>query len=644
MSTCRSPTTPCSPTATRPRWSAGTARWTGCASRASTRPRCSAGCSTRRAGHWSIRAVGSRRAATRRYVDRTMVLETTFTTPTGTASSPTRSPWARNEPATSSAPRAPRAAATLRAPRERSSWRSSTRRARSTGWCGRCSPPSTGGVIGRGGADVLVLSSPVPARRIDGRVARARLRLGAGDRHAASRCSTARPTSRRRDRWSQNELDAAPRRHGRGLAVVVRPAPELRRAVARARPPQRPGAAGADLPAERRDRRRRHHLAARGGRRRAQLGLPLHLGARRELHHRRAVGRRLPGRGRRVLRLPRRGRGWRRSAGAPTCRSCSASAASTTSPSGAAAPAGLAEQPAGARRQRRLEPAADRRLRRAARRRASAPRPDRQPRRRHPCTSSSPAPTPRPCAGRRRTRASGRCAASPAHFLYSKLMCWVALDRAIALADLLGARRTGSPAGRERASEIRAAILARRVERAGGAFTQSFGSDDLDASNLMMPIVGFLPADDPRMMATIDAIADAADRRARSRLPLPHRERRARRRGGHVPALHLLAGAGAGAGRRGRPGPRPSSSGPRATPTTWGCSPRRSTRPPVSCSATSRRRSATSAWSTPPGPSPRPWRRRRGRGRNPTRRYESHGGSDESDHRVSGKAAHRPRG
>ena len=40
-----------------------------------------------------------------------------------------------------------------------------------------------------------------------------------------------------------------------------------------------------------------------------------------------------------------------------------------------------------------------------------------------------------------------------------------------------------------------------------GAFTQSFGSDDLDASNLMLPIVGFLPADDPRMLATVDAIA-----------------------------------------------------------------------------------------------------------------------------------------
>ena len=40
------------------------------------------------------------------------------------------------------------------------------------------------------------------------------------------------------------------------------------------------------------------------------------------------------------------------------------------------------------------------------------------------------------------------------------------------------------------------------------SFTQSFGSDALDASNLMIPIVGFLPADDPRVLATIDAIAD----------------------------------------------------------------------------------------------------------------------------------------
>ncbi|MCI0673057.1 MAG: glycoside hydrolase family 15 protein [Myxococcaceae bacterium] len=95
----------------------------------------------------------------------------------------------------------------------------------------------------------------------------------------------------------------------------------------------------------------------------------------------------------------------------------------------------------------------------------------------------------------------------PRHFLYSKLMCWVALDRAIQLADLLEAqdRVERWKAIRE---EIREAILTRGWSEQAQAFTQSFGSDALDASNLMMPIVGFLPATDPRMRATIDATAE----------------------------------------------------------------------------------------------------------------------------------------
>jgi alpha,alpha-trehalase len=92
-------------------------------------------------------------------------------------------------------------------------------------------------------------------------------------------------------------------------------------------------------------------------------------------------------------------------------------------------------------------------------------------------------------------------------FLYSKLMCWVALDRAIELAHMIGAddRVDGWKRTRE---EIHDAILERGWSEKAGAFTQSFGSDDLDASNLMMPIVGFLPADDPRMLSTIHAIED----------------------------------------------------------------------------------------------------------------------------------------
>jgi alpha,alpha-trehalase len=95
----------------------------------------------------------------------------------------------------------------------------------------------------------------------------------------------------------------------------------------------------------------------------------------------------------------------------------------------------------------------------------------------------------------------------PRHFLYSKLMCWVALDSAIALADQIGAEDSALDwiATRER---IRQAILEQGWSDGAGAFTQAFGSDDLDASALMMPIVGFLPADNPKMKATIDAIAE----------------------------------------------------------------------------------------------------------------------------------------
>ena len=95
----------------------------------------------------------------------------------------------------------------------------------------------------------------------------------------------------------------------------------------------------------------------------------------------------------------------------------------------------------------------------------------------------------------------------PRDFLYSKLMCWVALDRAIALAEPLRAkdRVEGWTATRD---EIRDAILAHGWSDRAGAFTQAFGSDDLDASNLMLAICGFLPGDDPRMKATIDATAE----------------------------------------------------------------------------------------------------------------------------------------
>jgi alpha,alpha-trehalase len=92
----------------------------------------------------------------------------------------------------------------------------------------------------------------------------------------------------------------------------------------------------------------------------------------------------------------------------------------------------------------------------------------------------------------------------PRHFLYSKLMCWAALDRAVGLAGRLGAddRVDGWKRSRDQIAE---AILTSGWSDAAGAFTQSFGSDELDASSLMVPLVGLLPADDPRVLATIEA-------------------------------------------------------------------------------------------------------------------------------------------
>jgi len=92
----------------------------------------------------------------------------------------------------------------------------------------------------------------------------------------------------------------------------------------------------------------------------------------------------------------------------------------------------------------------------------------------------------------------------PQHFLYSKLMCWVALDRAIHLAARLEAEDRLGMWTKTR-DEIKDAILQRGWNDRAQAFTQTFGSEDLDAANLMMPIMGFISAKDPRMLSTIRA-------------------------------------------------------------------------------------------------------------------------------------------
>jgi GH15 family glucan-1,4-alpha-glucosidase len=93
------------------------------------------------------------------------------------------------------------------------------------------------------------------------------------------------------------------------------------------------------------------------------------------------------------------------------------------------------------------------------------------------------------------------------HHLSSKVMCWTALDRAVELAPSLGehAEVEKWTAARD---EIRAAVEESGWSERKQAYAQSFDSHELDAGALLMPIMGFLPATDERMRSTIDAIAD----------------------------------------------------------------------------------------------------------------------------------------
>jgi len=95
----------------------------------------------------------------------------------------------------------------------------------------------------------------------------------------------------------------------------------------------------------------------------------------------------------------------------------------------------------------------------------------------------------------------------PRHHLSSKVLCWTALDRAVKLAPVLGEHAKAEEWAAER-DRIREAILTRGWSEAKQAYAQSFDSDELDAAQLLMPLVGFLPATDERMRSTIDAIAD----------------------------------------------------------------------------------------------------------------------------------------
>jgi GH15 family glucan-1,4-alpha-glucosidase len=113
----------------------------------------------------------------------------------------------------------------------------------------------------------------------------------------------------------------------------------------------------------------------------------------------------------------------------------------------------------------------------------------------------------------------------PQHFTYSKAMAWVAFDRAVRALESAG-REGPLDHWKSLREEVRKDVLSKGYDAELGTFVQHYGSKDLDASLLMLPLVGFLPATDERMVRTIDAIQqklglDGFIQRYSSRVPAP---------------------------------------------------------------------------------------------------------------------------
>ena len=93
----------------------------------------------------------------------------------------------------------------------------------------------------------------------------------------------------------------------------------------------------------------------------------------------------------------------------------------------------------------------------------------------------------------------------PQHFTYSKVMAWVAFDRALKTAEKFGLRGDQNH-WREMRDRIHREICEKAYDSQLGSFTQAFGSKELDASLLLLPLVGFLAWTDPRVRGTVEAI------------------------------------------------------------------------------------------------------------------------------------------
>ncbi|MFF3980196.1 glycoside hydrolase family 15 protein [Streptomyces sp. NPDC001828] len=92
------------------------------------------------------------------------------------------------------------------------------------------------------------------------------------------------------------------------------------------------------------------------------------------------------------------------------------------------------------------------------------------------------------------------------HFVHSKVMAWVAADRAVRTLEADPELRGDAGRWRKMRDEVHKEVCEKGFDPVRNTFTQAYGSDELDAATLLIPRVGFLPADDPRVVGTVDAI------------------------------------------------------------------------------------------------------------------------------------------
>ena len=163
------------------------------------------------------------------------------------------------------------------------------------------------------------------------------------------------------------------------------------------------------------------------------------------------------------------------------------------------------------------------------------------------------------------------------HFTHSKVMAWLAFDRAIKEVENFGLEGPLDAGAQLRdASTTRSA--ARASTPSSAPFVQSYGSKELDASLLMIPLVGFLPPTDPRVRGTVEAIE--RDLMAMASCARYHSERTstACRRAKALPGVQLLAGRQLGAAWAATTRPRALFERLLELRTTSGCCPRNTTR------------------------------------------------------------------